>query len=79
MRERFSKDWIRIREDLGLPAAMQLYSLRDTGINEMLHAGIDALSVMQAADHHDLAMTTRYANHANADLVRVISSKAPSF
>lgn len=79
VRERFSKDWIRIRDDLGLPAAMQLYSLRDTGINEMLHAGIDALSVMQAADHHDLAMTTRYANHANADLVRVISSKAPSF
>jgi integrase len=58
---------------------MQLYSLRDTGINEMIKSGIDDLSVMQHADHSSLDMTTRYANHADPHLVDVIYNKAPSF
>lgn len=76
---RFSKDWIRMRQELQLPMEMQLYSLRDTGINEMLKSGIDPLTVMQHADHHDLSMTTRYANHADPHLVETISAKAPEF
>lgn len=76
---RFSKDWIRMRNELHLPDTMQLYSLRDTGINEMLKSGIDPLTVMQHADHHDLSMTTRYANHVDPHLVETISIKAPNF
>ena len=76
---RFRKDWQDMREKLGLPDEMQLYSLRDTGINEMLKAGIDPLTVMQHADHHDLSMTTRYANHVDPHLVETISEKAPAF
>ena len=77
--KRFTKDWIAMRQALGLPQEMQLYSLRDTGIHEMLKSGIDALTVMQHADHHDLSMTTRYANHADPRLVETISAKAPMF
>ena len=58
---------------------MQLYSLRDTGINGMLKAGIDNLSVMQAADHHDLSMTTRYANHEDPELFERLNKLAPKF
>ena len=58
---------------------MQLYSLRDTGINNMLKSGIDPLTVMQHADHHDLAMTTRYANHADPNLIKKIAENAPKF
>lgn len=76
---RFGKDWDKMRKELHLPQEMQLYSLRDTGINEMLKAGIDPLTVMQHADHHDLSMTTRYANHADPNLVRTISERAPRF
>ena len=76
---RFRKDWMDMRAALKLPSEMQLYSLRDTGINEMLKVGIDALSVMQHADHHDLSMTTRYANHVDPKLVETISQKAPAF
>ena len=76
---RFRKDWQDMRDALGLPDEMQLYSLRDTGINEMLKAGIDPLTVMQHADHHDLSMTTRYANHVDPHLVETISQKAPRF
>lgn len=75
----FSGAWDRMRTDLGLPNEMQLYSLRDTGINNMLRAGLDPLSVMQAADHHDLSMTTRYANHADSELFQRLNEKAPSF
>lgn len=76
---RFGKDWIKMREALSLPTEMQLYSLRDTGINEMLKSGIDPLTVMQHADHHDLSMTTRYANHVDPHLVETITRKAPNF
>ena len=75
----FSNAWDRMRTDLGLPSEMQLYSLRDSGINSMLRAGIDPLSVMQAADHHDLSMTTRYANHADPNLFKRLNELAPSF
>lgn len=76
---RYTKDWDKMRRALKLPAEMQLYSLRDTGINNMLKAGIDPLTVMQAADHHDLRMTTRYANHADPNLIRTLQQHAPSF
>lgn len=76
---RIRKDWQDMRNELGLPDEMQLYSLRDTGISEMLHAGIDPLSVMKHADHHSLGITTRYANHADPNLVETIKTKAPQF
>lgn len=75
----FGNVWEAMRKEITLPEEMQLYSLRDTGINEMLKAGIDPLSVMQAADHSDLSMTTRYANHVDPDLFRKLNEKAPSF
>jgi integrase len=77
--QNFREDWSKMREELHLPKQMQLYSLRDSGINEMLKSGIDALTVMQHADHHDLSMTTRYANHADPRLVETIREKAPRF
>ena len=77
--QNFREDWTKMRKALGLPVEMQLYSLRDTGINEMLKSGIDPLTVMQHADHHDLSMTTRYANHVDPHLVETISRLAPRF
>ena len=75
----FRKQWDKLRTALKLPVEMQLYSLRDTGINNMLKSGIDPLTVMQHADHHDLAMTTRYANHADPNLIKKIVENAPKF
>lgn len=58
---------------------MQLYSFRDTGIFEMLKAGIDDLTVMQHADHSSLDITSIYANHADSNLTNIIYDKAPKF
>lgn len=62
-----------------LPDEYQLYSLKDTAINSMLKAGVDDLSVMQAAGHKDLKMTVIYANHHDAALIDNLNKKAPKF
>ena len=67
-----------MRDTLKLPKEYQLYSLRDSSINNMLEEGIPALDVMQAAGHSDLAMTTRYANHKNPNLIKKLNNAAPS-
>lgn len=76
---KFRKEWNKLRNALGLKKEMQLYSFRDSGINGMLKNGIDPLSVMQHADHHDLSMTTRYANHADKHLSEKVFKQAPDF
>lgn len=62
-----------------LPDEYQLYSLKDTAINSMLKAGVDDLSVMQAAGHKDLKMTVIYAYHHDAALIDNLNKKAPKF
>jgi len=73
------KYWARMRTKLGLPKEMQQYSLRDSGIFEMLKSGIDPLSVQQLADHHSLEMTTIYAKHLDPNLQKIIVGNAPKF
>ncbi len=75
-RKELTKRWQKLRKELNLPDEMQLYSLRDTGINFLIKSGVDPLTVMQHADHHDLAMTTRYANHEDDTLGQTIFEKA---
>ena len=69
----------KLRKELKLPANMQLYSFRDTGIFEMLKANVDDLSVMQHADHSSLDITTIYANHFDPNLNKIINEKTPEF
>jgi integrase len=75
----YSDFWVKMRNDLNLPTEMQLYSLRDTGIFEMLKSGIDSLSVKQHADHHSLEMTSIYSDHVDPNLAKIIREKSPTF
>lgn len=79
LRSRLSKDWITMRREMGLPETMQLYSLRDSGITSLLDSGVPARLVMQAADHHDLSITTRYASSKNPDLMEKLNKCAVKF
>ena len=76
---RYGKEWDKIVRQLDIDKKMQLYSFRDTGIWEMLKSGIDDLTVMQHADHSSLDITTRYANHADPQLIEKINAKMPDF
>ena len=59
----FQKSWERMRKATGLPKEMQLYSLRDTGITDLLHAGIDPLTVRHHVDHSSQAIQDIYTDH----------------
>lgn len=52
-----------IRKDLHFPSQYKFYSLKDTGITEMLRAGCDTLSVKEQARHSSLLMTDIYTPH----------------
>lgn len=59
------KAWNKMKEALNLPADYQFYSLKDTGITEMLEAGVPAKLVKELADHHSLEMTERYTHKSD--------------
>lgn len=73
------KTWNNLRTKLGIPAEMQQYSFRDTGMTDMIKNGMDVLSVKQLADHHSLEMTTIYTNHADPNLPKILEAHAPQF
>lgn len=60
------KTWSRMRATLQLPMSYQFYSLKDTGITEMLEAGVPAKLVKELADHHSLEMTEKYTHKSSA-------------
>lgn len=53
--------WSRARKALGFPASWKFYSLKDTGITEMLENNIASLAVRDQARHSSLAITNIYA------------------
>mgnify|MGYP002621187957 FL=1 len=48
---RIAETWSRMRSELKLPASYQFYSLKDTGITEMLEQGVPAKYVKELATH----------------------------
>lgn len=75
----FRKKWDKMRTFLNLPQEMQLYSLRDTGMIDLLHAGVDELSVQHHFDHSDLSIQAIYTNHFDPNLNETIFRNAPKF
>lgn len=76
---RFAKIWAKMRKDLSLPDEFQLYSLRDTGIIQMMIDGVSPEEVMKQADHSSLEITTLYAKHANPEGSHQIKTKLKKF
>lgn len=74
----YQKRFFRASKHLKLPKEMQLYSFRDTGIVDLLHSGVDTLDVMHLADHHDLSITTKYADHFDQNMAERVANKLPS-
>lgn len=64
------RTWANLRTELGLPKCYQFYSLKDTGITEMLEAGVPAKMVQELADHHSLEMTQKYVGKSKAEDIR---------
>jgi site-specific recombinase XerD len=59
--KRFRDYWnSKLRKDLNLPNSYKFYSLKDTGITNMLRANKDVLSVRDQARHSSIAITDIY-------------------
>ena len=58
----FREFWVEnVRKKLNLPDNYMFYSLKDTGITNMLRANIDPLTVRDQARHYSIEMTNTYA------------------
>ena len=55
-----SDQWTKWKKKLNLPDQYKFYSLKDTGITNLLRAGVPAIYVKEHARHHDIAMTQQY-------------------
>lgn len=76
----YAKKWNTIvRKPLKLSMDMKLYSLRDSGIVQLLSNGVSPHDVMRLADHKDLTITTAYLPYANPKGNQSIKDKSSGF
>lgn len=67
--KKISDRWAALRKELNLPAVYQFYSLKDTGITQMLNSGLPSIVVRDQARHHNISQTDDYAQrHTGANL-----------
>jgi integrase len=60
------RSWSLLRRALKLSDRFTLYSLKDTGITELLNSGVPARIVQQLAGHSSIEMTEKYAHKMRA-------------
>lgn len=61
----FRDHWAKVRKALKLRKEWKLYSLKDTGITEMLRDNMAAIDVRDQARHSSLAITELYTDHTD--------------
>jgi integrase/recombinase XerD len=66
--KKISDTWEKFRKDKKVSSEYQFYSLKDTGITDLLNSGIPAIKVRDQARHYDLKITESYtARNKNCD------------
>ena len=68
-----------VRKALKFPAEYKFYSLKDTGITDMIKDRTDLLSVRNQARHHSLLMTDIYTPHDIEEANDVIKNRRSYF
>jgi len=78
--KQFSDFWThRIRKELGWPLSLKFYSLKDTGITDLIKDHADLLTVRNQARHHSLLMTDIYTPHDIEEANQVIKTRRTEF
>ncbi len=57
---KISEEWAKMRKVLDFGNQYQFYSLKDTGITNLLMRGVPAKKVRDQARHHDIRITEKY-------------------
>lgn len=76
---KIAKKWEALRKELELTMREKFYSLRDSGIVQMLQDGISPESIRKLADHHSLEMTSIYAKHLNPEADNILKTRSSGF
>ena len=58
--KKISNTWAKYRKIFGFDDKYQFYSLKDTGITDLLNSSIPAIKVRDQARHYDLKITESY-------------------
>jgi integrase len=58
--DRITKSWAKMRTELEINKNVDWYSLKDSGITDLLRAGVPLISVRDQARHHSSAQTDTY-------------------
>lgn len=58
--KKISDEWVKIRNALNLKDKYQWYSLKDTGITNLLRSGISLIAARDQARHHSSMQTDAY-------------------
>jgi hypothetical protein len=58
--DRITKSWARMRTELAINKNIDWYSLKDSGITDLLRAGVPLISVRDQARHYSSAQTDTY-------------------
>jgi len=58
--DRVTKSWAKMRTELEINKNIDWYSLKDSGITDLLRAGVPLISVRDQARHHSSAQTDTY-------------------
>jgi integrase len=76
---KISKYWSKLRDKFGFAMNYKFYSLKDTGIIDLLEAGVSPEDVRDQADHYDLSVTSVYARHIKPTGSEAIRKLAKEF
>lgn len=76
---KIDKWWDRMRVKLGLPKNIQFYSLKDTGIVQLLEDGVSLKDVKDLADHVNVATTSKYLSYVSQDGILAIKNNKSRF
>jgi integrase/recombinase XerD len=64
--KKIGRAWEGLRNKLKLESKYQFYSLKDTGITDLLNSGVPAIKVRDQARHHDIKITEMYTQRNNS-------------
>jgi site-specific recombinase XerD len=76
---KFAKYWEKIRLKFKFGLEYKFYSLKDTGIIDLLESGVSIEDVRGQADHHDISVTGIYARQVKSKGSDQIREKAKQF
>lgn len=76
--KKVSDFWAKFRSEYSIKSKFQFYSLKDTGITDLLNSGVPSIKVRDQARHHDLKITESYTQR-NATFDAIIQNASFKF